>query len=66
MFEGLNRNIVRDDCFTSLAQVFEEGGEIMNLRGGETIIPNDVSIQAFKQIASSDIFNRTQSAVYEA
>ncbi|MEJ7219725.1 peptidoglycan DD-metalloendopeptidase family protein [Staphylococcus gallinarum] len=48
-----------------LAQVFEEGGEIMNLRGGETIIPNDVSIQAFKQIASSDIFNRTQSAVYE-
>ncbi|MEX2956497.1 peptidoglycan DD-metalloendopeptidase family protein [Staphylococcus pasteuri] len=48
-----------------LATVFEEGGEIMNMRGGETVIPNDVSIQAFKQIATSDIFARTQSAVYE-
>ncbi|WP_063410294.1 peptidoglycan DD-metalloendopeptidase family protein [Staphylococcus succinus] len=47
-------------------QVFEEGGEIMQMRGGETVIPNDVSIQAFKQIASSDIFNRTQTAVYDA
>ncbi|WP_438873435.1 peptidoglycan DD-metalloendopeptidase family protein [Staphylococcus saprophyticus] len=46
-------------------QVFEEGGEIMQMRGGETVIPNDVSIQAFKQIATSDIFNRTQSAVYD-
>ncbi|WP_204176880.1 peptidoglycan DD-metalloendopeptidase family protein, partial [Staphylococcus sp. GDX8P113P-1] len=49
-----------------LHQVFEEGGEIMQMRGGETVIPNDVSIQAFKQIATSDIFNRTQSAVYDA
>lgn len=49
-----------------MAQVFEEGGEIMQMRGGETVIPNDVSIQAFKQIASSDIFNRTQTAVYDA
>lgn len=48
-----------------LNRVFEEGGEIMQMRGGETVIPNDVSIQAFKQIATSDIFNRTQSAVYE-
>lgn len=48
-----------------LHQVFEEGGEIMQMRGGETVIPNDVSIQAFKQIATSDIFSRTQSAVYE-
>lgn len=48
------------------AQVFEEGGEIMQMRGGETVIPNDVSIQAFKQIATSDIFSRTQSAVYDA
>ncbi|MDW4380444.1 peptidoglycan DD-metalloendopeptidase family protein [Staphylococcus saprophyticus] len=47
------------------AQVFEEGGEIMQMRGGETVIPNDVSIQAFKQIATSDIFSRTQSAVYD-
>lgn len=47
-------------------QVFEEGGEIMQMRGGETVIPNDVSIQAFKQIATSDIFSRTQSAVYDA
>ncbi|WP_436966361.1 peptidoglycan DD-metalloendopeptidase family protein [Staphylococcus xylosus] len=47
-------------------QVFEKGGEIMQMRGGETVIPNDVSIQAFKQIASSDIFNRTQTAVYDA
>ena len=36
------------------------------MRGGETVIPNDVSIQAFKQIATSDIFSRTQSAVYDA
>ncbi|MDW4519849.1 peptidoglycan DD-metalloendopeptidase family protein [Staphylococcus saprophyticus] len=49
-----------------LAKVFEEGGEIMQMRGGETVIPNDVSIQAFKQIATSDIFSRTQSAVYDA
>lgn len=48
------------------AKVFEEGGEIMQMRGGETVIPNDVSIQAFKQIATSDIFSRTQSAVYDA
>lgn len=48
------------------AQVFEQGGEIMQMRGGETVIPNDVSIQAFKQIATSDIFSRTQSAVYDA
>lgn len=48
------------------ANVFEEGGEIMQMRGGETVIPNDVSIEAFKQIANSDIFARTQSAVYEA
>lgn len=47
-------------------KVFEEGGEIMQMRGGETVIPNDVSIQAFKQIATSDIFSRTQSAVYDA
>lgn len=46
-------------------QVFEKGGEIMQMRGGETVIPNDVSIQAFKQIATSDIFSRTQSAVYD-
>ncbi len=48
-----------------LAQVFEKGGEIMNLRGGEQIIPNDVSIAAIKSVIESDIFNRTQSAVYE-
>ncbi|ASN69512.1 putative tail length tapemeasure protein [uncultured Caudovirales phage] len=48
------------------ANIFEEGGEIMRMRGGETVIPNDVSIEAFKQIANSDIFARTQSAVYEA
>ena len=49
-----------------LAQVFEKGGEIMNLRGGEQIIPNDVSIAAIERVINSDIFNRTQSAVYEA
>lgn len=49
-----------------LATVFEEGGEIMNLRGGEQIIPNDVSIAAIKSVINSDIFGRTQSAVYEA
>lgn len=48
------------------ATVFEEGGEIMNLRGGEQIIPNDVSIAAIESVINSDIFNRTQSAVYEA
>lgn len=46
--------------------VFEEGGEIMNLRGGEQIIPNDVSIAAIESVINSDIFARTQSAVYEA
>ncbi|REI31450.1 peptidoglycan DD-metalloendopeptidase family protein [Staphylococcus felis] len=49
-----------------LATVFEEGGEIINLRGGEQIIPNDVSIAAIESVINSDIFNRTQSAVYEA
>lgn len=48
------------------ATVFEKGGEIMNLRGGEQIIPNDVSIAAIERVINSDIFNRTQSAVYEA
>ncbi|MEX6330121.1 peptidoglycan DD-metalloendopeptidase family protein [Staphylococcus haemolyticus] len=48
------------------ATVFEKGGEIMNLRGGEQIIPNDVSIAAIESVINSDIFNRTQSAVYEA
>ena len=38
----------------------------MNLRGGEQIIPNDVSIVAIESVINSDIFNRTQSAVYEA
>ena len=47
-----------------LHPVFEKGGEIMNLRGGEQIIPNDVSITALKQMMSSDLFARTQSAVY--
>ena len=47
-----------------LANIFEKGGEIMNLRGGEQIIPNDVSINALKQMMSSDLFARTQSAVY--
>ncbi len=37
----------------------------MNLRGGEQIIPNDVSIAAIKSVIESDIFNRTQSAVYD-
>ena len=46
--------------------MFEKGGEIMNLRGGEQIIPNDVSIAAIESVINSDIFNRTQSAVYEA
>ncbi|AMW22888.1 hypothetical protein AV904_02735 [Staphylococcus haemolyticus] len=48
------------------ATVFEKGGEIMNLRGGEQIIPNDVSIAAIESVINSDIFDRTQSAVYEA
>ena len=48
------------------ATVFEKGGEILNLRGGEQIIPNDVSIAAIERVINSDIFNRTQSAVYEA
>lgn len=49
-----------------IANVFERGGEIMNLRGGEQIIPNDVSIAAIESVINSDIFNRTQTAVYEA
>ena len=53
-----------DAARAGLANVFEKGGEIMNLRGGEQIIPNDVSINALKQMMSSDLFARTQSAVY--
>lgn len=53
-----------DSARAGLANVFEKGGEIMNLRGGEQIIPNDVSIAALKNMMSSDIFSRTQSAVY--
>lgn len=47
------------------ANVFEEGGEIMNLNGGEQIIPNDVSIAALKSTLEGDLFKQTQSAVYE-
>ena len=46
------------------AQVHEKGGEIMNLRGGEQIIPHDVSIKALSNLLSSELFNRTQNAVY--
>ena len=53
-----------DAARAGLANVFEKGGEIMNLRGGEQIIPNDVSINALKQMMSSDLFAKTQSAVY--
>lgn len=55
-----------DNARKGYATVFEKGGEIMNLRGGEQIIPNDVSIAAIERVINSDIFNRTQSAVYEA
>lgn len=55
-----------NSAYRGLSTVFEEGGEIMNLRGGEQIIPNDVSIAAIESVINSDIFNRTQSAVYEA
>ena len=46
------------------AQVHEKGGEIMNLRGGEQIIPHDVSVKALSNLLSSELFNRTQNAVY--
>lgn len=49
-----------------LSMLFEKGGEILNLNGGEQIIPNDVSIAAIESVINSDIFNRTQTAVYEA
>ncbi|WP_049319248.1 tape measure protein [Mammaliicoccus sciuri] len=49
-----------------LHPVFEKGGEIINFRGGEQVIPNDVSISAIKSVIQSDIFNKTQSAVYNA
>ncbi|MDN6164396.1 MAG: M23 family metallopeptidase, partial [Tetragenococcus halophilus] len=49
---------------SGLHPVHEKGGEIMNLRGGEQIIPNDVSINAMKAMMSSDLFSRTQAAVY--
>lgn len=55
-----------NSAYRGLSTVFEKGGEIMNLRGGEQIIPNDVSIAAIERVINSDIFNRTQSAVYEA
>ncbi|WP_394856125.1 peptidoglycan DD-metalloendopeptidase family protein [Staphylococcus borealis] len=55
-----------NSAYRGLSTVFEKGGEIMNLRGGEQIIPNDVSIAAIESVINSDIFARTQSAVYEA
>lgn len=55
-----------NSAYRGLSTVFEEGGEIINLRGGEQIIPNDVSIAAIERVINSDIFARTQSAVYEA
>ncbi len=63
---GRNRGYAKgtNGARAGLANVFEKGGEIMNLRGGEQIIPNDVSINALKQMMSSDLFARTQSAVY--
>lgn len=54
-----------NDAPSGLHTVFEKGGEIINLAGGEQIIPNDVSIAAIKSIVSSDIFSKTQSAVYD-
>ena len=47
-----------------LSMLFEKGGEILNLAGGEQIIPNDVSVAAIKQLMKSNIFAQTQSAVY--
>ncbi|MCQ3819234.1 phage tail tape measure protein [Staphylococcus xylosus] len=44
-------------------QVFEEGGEIINMRGGEQVIPNDVSVAAIERVVNSDIYGKTQSAV---
>ena len=63
---GRNRGYAKgtESARAGLANVFEKGGEIMNLRGGEQIIPNDVSINAMKSMMSSDLFNRTQAAVY--
>lgn len=49
-----------------LSMLFEKGGEILNLRGGEQIIPNDVSIAAIESVINSDIFSKVQTAVYDA
>lgn len=49
-----------------LSMLFEKGGEILNLNGGEQIIPNDVSIAAIERVIKSDIFKRTQEAVFNA
>lgn len=49
-----------------LSMLFEKGGEILNLRGGEQIIPNDVSIAAIEKVINGDIFNKVQSSVYDA
>ncbi|ANZ33073.1 phage tail tape measure protein [Staphylococcus carnosus] len=46
-----------------LHNVFEEGGEIINMRGGEQVIPNDVSVAAIERVVNSDVYGKTQSAV---
>lgn len=49
-----------------LTSLFENGGEIVNMRGGEQVIPNDVSVAAIKSVIEGDIFSKTQSAVFDA
>lgn len=48
-----------------LSKVFEKGGEIINFKGGDQVIPNDVSIAAIKETLRSNLFAKTQSAVYD-
>ena len=55
-----------DNAPKGLSMLFEKGGEILNLNGGEQVIPNDVSIAAIERLIKSDIFTRTQAAVYSA
>ncbi|MBO1214080.1 peptidoglycan DD-metalloendopeptidase family protein [Staphylococcus nepalensis] len=54
-----------DNATRGLHPVFEKGGEIINFKGGDQVIPNDVSIAAIKETLRSNLFAKTQSAVYD-
>ncbi|WP_150873717.1 hypothetical protein [Staphylococcus saprophyticus] len=43
----------------------EEGGEMMEMGGGERVIRNEVCIEGFKEIGSRDILSGSECGVYD-